>query len=64
MYLELEEMANLGFRNLPMQTANRSSKVEESKYANAPLKAEEEKQAATKPEEEDPLYYTFTVQEL
>ena len=22
MYLELEEMANLGFRNLPMQTAN------------------------------------------
>jgi len=43
MYLELEEMANLGFRNLPMQTANRASKVAESKYANAPLKAEQEK---------------------
>jgi hypothetical protein len=39
MYLELEEMANLGFRNLPMQTANRSSKVEVPKYLNVPLKA-------------------------
>ena len=26
MYLELEEMTNNGFRNLPMQTANRSVK--------------------------------------
>ena len=40
MYLELEEMANLGFRNLPMQTANRSSKVEESKLVNVHIKAE------------------------
>ena len=39
MYLELEEMANLGFRNLPMQTANRGSKVEVPKCLNVPLKA-------------------------
>ena len=55
MYLELEEMANLGFRNLPMQTANRGSKVEESKYRNAPLKAEQEKHVAAAPVEADPL---------